>query len=295
VAAGQHGVVSRTQLRELGLTDSQIAWAIDAGLLIPVFHGSFAVGHPAIGRIGAMRAATLSCGGDSYVSHRSAAELHGLAERGPVLIDLISANQAGRQIDGVRWHRSAAPRPDEVTTVSGIPCTAVARTLVDLAGAVGERALRGFIEEAAVQRSLDLGAIDRVLRRGRRRGAPRLRALLAAWRTDGGADAKLRSRLEARLRSRLAGCGLPLPRSNVMLDVAGTQIEVDFLWDDHRLVVETDGGATHSTPSAFQRDRLRDQLLVAAGYRVVRITWRQLELESDEVVTRIRTMLETAG
>jgi very-short-patch-repair endonuclease len=60
-------------------------------------------------------------------------------------------------------------------------------------------------------------------------------------------------------------------------------------------VVETDGEGSHGTPVAFQRDRKRDQILVAAGYRVARATWRQMYHELDDVVTRISRTLELAA
>jgi very-short-patch-repair endonuclease len=68
---------------------------------------------------------------------------------------------------------------------------------------------------------------------------------------------------------------------------------VDFLWEKQRVVVETDGEGTHGTPVAFQRDRRRDQILVANGYRVPRATWAQMRDEFDDVVKPIaRTLLQ---
>jgi len=66
------------------------------GALHPVFRGVFAVGHRAIGRHGRMRAAVLACGKGSVVSHGTAAELLGLWDRSPLLIDVISPRRSGR-------------------------------------------------------------------------------------------------------------------------------------------------------------------------------------------------------
>ncbi len=90
----------------------------------------------------------------------------------------------------------------------------------------------------------------------------------------------------------LLAAGLPRPRCNVELWVEGKRLEVDLLWQEQRLVIETDGEETHGTRAAFQRDRQRDQALTAAGYRVARVTWRQLEDEPTPVTARIRRMLE---
>lgn len=86
--------------------------------------------------------------------------------------------------------------------------------------------------------------------------------------------------------------GPPSPRPNVNLNLDEVRLEVDFLWSERRLVVETDGGASYGTVAAFRRDRWRDQQLVAAGYRVIRVTWDQLTDEGEEVLARIRLALE---
>jgi very-short-patch-repair endonuclease len=62
--------------------------------------------------------------------------------------------------------------------------------------------------------------------------------------------------------------------------------EVDFHWPAQRLIAETDGAASHLTATAFEHDRHRDALLTAAGYRVIRITWRQLT-EQPQTVARL--------
>ena len=59
--------------------------------------------------------------------------------------------------------------------------------------------------------------------------------------------------------------------------------EVDFHWPDARLVVETDGHEHHGTPAAFERDRARDQALAAAGWTVLRFTYRQVLEEPARV------------
>jgi very-short-patch-repair endonuclease len=80
---------------------------------------------------------------------------------------------------------------------------------------------------------------------------------------------------------------LPQPLINVR--IAGH--EVDICWPDHRLIVEADGRRTHGTPQAFERDRQRDLELALAGWRVVRITWRQLIESPEQVVAMLRKLL----
>ena len=84
---------------------------------------------------------------------------------------------------------------------------------------------------------------------------------------------------------------LPRPLANAWLMLEDREIKADFLWPAERLVVETDGRATHSTHAAFEEDRRRDQSLVLAGYRVVRFTWRQVTDEPALVAATVRALL----
>jgi very-short-patch-repair endonuclease len=90
----------------------------------------------------------------------------------------------------------------------------------------------------------------------------------------------------------LSESGLPRPRCNAILEIEGESFEIDMLWQEEQLAIETDGEGTHGTPLAFQRDRRRDQILGAAGYRTARVTWRQMGDEPAAVLERIRRMLE---
>ena len=66
---------------------------------------------------------------------------------------------------------------------------------------------------------------------------------------------------------------------------------MDFLWPQARLVAETDGAAAHLTARAFARDRERDQVLIVAGYTVVRFTARQVLRTPGVVAARLRAVL----
>jgi hypothetical protein len=257
--------------------------------------GVYAVGHLAIGRLGELHAAVLACGEGAVVSHGTAAALWGIRDKPPVLIDITGGRQAGRKIDGVRCRRSRYPGPEEIAVYEGIPCTSPARTLVDLAGMSSTASLRRAVERAAVLKRLDLAAMDRALLEARRRrGVPSLRTILEDWRTDDGVLPDVRSEFEALVLPRLLAMGLPRPTCNETLRVDGERFIVDFLWKERRVVVETDGEGTHGTPIAFQRDRRRDQILVAAGYRVSRATWDQMHRELGAVIDRIaRTLAQS--
>jgi len=168
-----------------------------------------------------------------------------------------------------------------VTVHHGIPTTTVPRTLLDLATVLTPHQLARAVNEAEVQRLTDPLSLNALLERyPRRPGVPALRALL------GQRVAVTRSELEKRFREFLIKAGLPLPETNAHIQVAGIWNEVDCLWRKHHLIVELDGHTTHGTTQAFEADRARDRILQAAGYRVIRITWRQLH-ESPAAVASV--------
>jgi hypothetical protein len=292
-AATQRGLLARRQLRALGMTDSAIKHAVAAGRLHPVFRGTFALGGARVDERGRMLAATLACGEGALVSHRSAAALMGLLDVAPRVIDVIARAQRGRKIDGIRQHDVRRPRRWETGTFDGVPCTSPARTLVDLAGAVGSRTLRSAFERAAARQLLDIGAVEASLGRGGRRGTVALRALLGEWRPAAAvvARGRLKSPLEAKVLPLLARRGLPMPLANAPVDLVEGKIEVDFLWPDRRFVVEADSRAFHATDAAFERDRWRDRELMRAGYSSLRLTHSEVETEAAAVADTIAARL----
>jgi len=189
---------------------------------------------------------------------------------------------------GIVQHHSLPPA-DEITTVDGIRVSSVPRTLLDLASTFDVRRLRRAVDEAERLRLWDSLSLDRLIERHRgRRGVVRLKMVLA----EGAIGLTVtRSELELRFLEFLADARLPRPHANVPLTVAGATYEVDFVWPDQSLIVELDGHATHVTRAGFESDRERDRRLHAAGWRVVRITWRQLHQDRASIRRDLATLL----
>ncbi len=144
-----------------------------------------------------------------------------------------------------------------------------------------------MVEEAERRGLFDLRAIEAVLARNPRHpGAHRLRNAIRAW-TE---PPPTRSELERRFLELVTAADLPRPSVNVLIE----GLEVDCFWPEAALIVELDSRGYHESPSAFERDRLRDLRLTTAGFRVVRITWRRLEDEPVEVVAELRRLLAKA-
>lgn len=286
IAARQHGVVTRRQLIGEGISSGAVERRVSAGRLRPVHRGVYRVGPLPAPRSREM-AAVLACGPAATVGHRSAAGLWQILSAptappttGPVDIIL---RVGCRRRPGIRIHRIRTVRTDELTKLDGIPVTTPTRTLYDLAASAGRRELERAFAEALARRLTSPGRLRALLdRHGRRPGAKSFRELLEA-----GQPVLTRSEAEERFLGLCRKGQIPTPEGNI--DVMGHN--VDFFWRAEGLVAEVDGLAFHSSPASFEADRRRDGRLVAAGLRVVRVTWRQLVNEPEAVLVRLAQAL----
>lgn len=286
LAQRQHGVISRGQLRALGLGDGAIKARVRIGWLHPLHRGVYSLGHRSITERGAWFAAVLACGDAAVLSHYSAAALWGMMRPRWSPVDVTSNHGRAGSRKGIRLHRSPL-REDERAVDSGIPATSVARTLLDLAEVLDEDRLRRAFEEADRLKLLELSELQRVCARaGRRKGLPTLRRLVAAAGAPTPGLTPLEHRFAEFYRRHLAD--LPAPRTNVVV----LDHEIDAFWPDHRLIVEMDSWEFHGHRAAFERDRERDAARLAAGYRVIRLTHRQLESEPARIAAQLRDLLQ---
>ena len=289
LASRQHGVAARHQLIALGFSRDQIKRMLASHRLHPVHRGVYAVGHCVLDVRGRWMAAVLASGPDARLSHRSCAALIGIRRSALAYVEVIVPRQRGR-IPGVRTYVSRRLRPQDCAEIDGIPCTSVARTLLDLATVLSRRDLERACDEAEVQEVFDLRAVEDVLRRSPRcRGVALLRAVL---REHAIGTTLTRFELEERALALLDGAGIRRPEVNVRLVCRdGIAFEVDFLWRRERVVLETDGARFHSTPRQIERDRRKEAELVCAGYRVLRATWWQVERDPRQVARMVRAAL----
>jgi hypothetical protein len=241
--------------------------------------------------MGRFLAAVLACGSEAVLSHRSAADLLELRIDHRAAIDVTVPGRSLHRHEGLIVHCSRTLTAADVTTVDGIPCTTVARTLLDLAAELPVRALERVCDQATILEVLDARALDDQLHRNpRRAGAPRLRKVLAEHVVGSTATW---SELEERLLAVCRTAVLPKPEVNAWIapEDGEPAIRVDFLWRDQEVIVETDGHRFHSTRHAFEADRRRDQRLTLDGWKVIRVTWRQLQDEPDTVTQLICRLL----
>jgi hypothetical protein len=295
-AARQHGVLTLAQLKAHGLSPSSVHKRAASGRLHRVHPGVYALA-PAelLGRGGRYLAAVLACGPDAALSHQSAAALRGLRASDRAHIDVTVPREAVRKHDGIDVHRSRTLTPADVTSVEGIPCTTVARTLLDLGGVLRTRALERAFEQAETLEVLDLLALEDQLWRNRhRRAAPVVRALLAEYDPSQGPT---ESELEESFLDLVRRAGLPAAerQAYIALDDGEPPVRADFAWRPQRLVIETDGRRYHRGSVVFESDRRKDQRLMLAGWRVTRITYRQVTREPQRIAALVTTLLRATA
>ena len=286
LAERQHGVVARWQLLELGIGRRLSQDRVEAGILIPVFQGVFALGYGRIGREGRWLAAVLASGPAAVLSHGSAMALWGLrGTRGPVEV-LRRSGGVHRPRAGIRLHQTRRLPGDHVAEVQGIPVTTIERTLLDMAGRLDRKQLERALVAADRSSSVRWPALQSLVSQGRgRKGIGRLRRV--AMEVDPRAvDA--RSTLEVDFLAICRDYDLPLPQVNVLVDGH----LVDFLWPGQRLVVETDSYKYHRDRPTFESDHERTVALTAAGYEVHRATDKMLAWNPDPFLSLVRRSLE---
>jgi Protein of unknown function (DUF559) len=171
----------------------------------------------------------------------------------------------------------------------GIPVTSVPRTMFDLAGMLTEREVERAWNEMEVREYTDRLSVPHLLARyPGRKGSVLLDRLANRKTLPMGIT---RNDLEEAFLALADRFGLPRPRLNVHIALRGRFYEVDCLWEEQRVAIELDGGGAHGTTRAFQKDRERDRILLAEGYRPARITWDQIHQTPTEVAADLHQIL----
>jgi very-short-patch-repair endonuclease len=281
LAERQYGVVARSQLLAAGVGARAIDHRLQRKRLHPLHRGIYAVGQRQLRKEAKWMAAVLACGPAGVLSHLAGGAHWQLVwDRGVIE---VTCPRALRARPGIWVHKARLPN-DEITIHEGIPVTTVPRTLFDLAAVLPARQLERAINEAEVLRLWDELSLDRLLHRyPRHRGNRAIRAALHQRRRG---STVTKSELEETFLRLIDAAGIPRPEINALVE----DFEVDAVWRDARLVVELDGRDVHGTAAAFETDRERDRALQVAGWRPVRITYRQLRDTPREVVADLRRL-----
>jgi hypothetical protein len=285
-ARRQAGLFSHRQAREAGIPAGMIHRSVACGRWIRVRPRVYAATSTPIVERSRVWAAVLQVGDPVTVGELWAARLWRLdAPIGPVTV-LVPQSRRPQGGPDLLVRRRQVPPADRVR-LEGLPVTTAERTLVDCLRTANAGVGRSLLEEALQRRLTTLDALwARVLYGGGMHGNARAARTLST--VTAGADSVAEARLHHRLKAAGVGCWVPnVPVS----DAHGLVGLVDLLFPAARLVVELDGRAWHIDRESFQRDRSRQNRLVAAGYTVLRFTADDVALRSDYVVSAIKTAL----
>lgn len=290
IARRQDGLLTVEQLMRMGATRDQIDDRVEDLRWQRVHRHVIWINGAPDTPTRRLRAALLALPA-AVASHRSAGHLHAFTLMPPGSPTITAPLGSHHVLPGIHVRRSGTMPDHHVVQRSGLRMTSPGRTIVDLAADLDDRTFRRVVEDQLAGRRIDLDDCVAVLAeltvRGRR-GIARAHRILLSLDEQPPSE----SELEARVVDLIERQGLPRPRRQLPLPWADAEAgRVDFAWPDQRVIVEADGRRYHTRIDAFERDRLRDQLATAAGWRPIRFTWRQVVREPRHVETILRRVL----
>jgi len=285
-ARRQSGVISRTQLARCGLSGTHIDSLVrrrELTELLPRVYSPRPV--PASMRQ-RMWAAALWSGG--VISHRSAAALWRLPVAGDLAAVHVTVDDRRfrKPVPGVRLHRVPLGRLHCIR-FDDLPITNRSRTVIELLRTEACSAAQDLLDRALQQRWLsDVDLADAVRDEPGRTGNVQIRLLLGQL--EPGAQAESERLLHRLLRRNgitgwIAQHRVELPDGIAYIDVA---------FPGARIAIEVDGRKIHHDASGrFDSDRVRQNELVALGWRVLRVTWTELTKHPDRALAKIVQLL----
>jgi very-short-patch-repair endonuclease len=280
----QAGVITRAQLLERGLTESALLGLIKRRALIQMHPGVYSP-RPVPGSF-AQRAWAGALWSGGVLSHRSAAQMHGLPVPRSRLIHVTVPREVHRSVAGVKLHRTSS-NPYRPVSMDGLPVTSRTVTIVELLRGEPARVARDLFDRSVQQGWLsgdDLSGA--IVHEPGRAGNAQLRRLIAMY--EAGAQAQSERILHHLLRrAHITGW---IPQYGVQLPSRFAYLDVGF--PEHMLAVEVDGRRGHDDFSdRFESDRIRQNELIGCGWRVLRFTWSALTRRPDRVIAEISRIL----
>jgi len=287
----QHGIITTAQTQELGLTKQGLNRRVKRGELVRVLPRVYRSAVVAPSPLQAALAAVSWAGPSAVASHATAAHVWRLGDCDDRSLHVWVPPDRAPSSKLVVVHRGVVDASDRRLR-DGIPVTAPARTVVDLASMLDDETLEAVME-SALHRGLTTSqslwrCLDRVGGTGRA-GVSRLRHHL-----DDRGERALESRLEVKVWRLLRSAGLRPVRQHEIR--CGTRrYRVDFAWPKQKVAVEAEGFAAHGGRTAFTRDRRRAADLAAAGWVIVPVTWDDCAEQPQIVVERVHRALVRAA
>lgn len=186
LAAGRHDTFTTDEAAACGVSLKRIRSAVAAGQVTRLAHRVYAFAPNGVEHRQVLMAATLLGG---MASHGSAAHLQRLARFEETdRIDVSFPRGRRPKIAGAMVHTWRHDHRDDITTIDGIRCTSIARTLAQL-GAVADRDTVEAALDSALDRGVKLDWIERTLDRLRRPGVTGSGSSMTSYATRDGSSA----------------------------------------------------------------------------------------------------------
>lgn len=280
LGARQHGLVTRRQLLELGLSDHQVDHALTTGVLHGVRRGVFRLSGAPTTQDQAWLAAVLAAPDGAVLSHETAAVAWGLSEfEARDAVDLLTAGTRPA-MRGIRAHRTIWLPDDDRSRVRRLPATTVARTLIDACGALSFLRYERAVDDALRRKLLHLPKLVRTFERipasGRRKRRPAERVI--EERVPGFDPGGSPAELDVLKILKRAGIS-PLPEQQYRVVVEGRVHFLDYAWPETYQALEYDGVDFHTMVTDIHRGHDRTRRLQRAGWTLWPITKRTTESE----------------
>lgn len=172
--------------------------------------------------------------------------------------------------------------PQDADFEDWIRVTRASRTCLDLArGAEPDR-----LETALRLRKVDPVRLEQSLDRSRgRRGQVRARVAVADVAGNPWAVS------ERIVHRRLREAGITGWVANAPVHLRGGVRYPDIAIEDIKLAIEIDGREHHAREGDFERDRVRANQFVEAGWTVLHFTWKQITRDADGMIAVIATTI----
>ena len=295
VAARQHAAFSVTQALAAGFSYDTVDRRVDAGVWGWLAHDVlFLPGAPRTWRQRLM-AAVLEARGGAVASHRSAGALLGMPgfREGP--LDVLQPRGGHHRKTIARVHESPWLPHGHVTVIDGIPCTTLARFLFDIAGTEHPKRVARAFDTALDRLGLTVPAMGSVVATMARRGRPGSTLMRELLDARGPGYVPPASELEARFVEVCDAYGVEPFDKQVWVGGEAPVGRVDFIDRACKLLVECQSREHHAGWLAQEADMARRAELVAAGYRILEITYRQLVHEPENTVRRLRDARRNTG
>ncbi|MGH3316109.1 MAG: hypothetical protein ACRDO0_08180 [Nocardioidaceae bacterium] len=290
LAADQDGVLSREQLRQLGLTKGNVRTQVRAGRWRMHGRQAVAVHTAGLGQRARWRVTVLEVGAEAALDGVSALQAAGLTGYDEPAVHIsVPKGTHPRRLPGVHVHETRLRRPTDVIA-AGIPRVRPEVAAVRAAlWATSDRQAALLVVMAVQQRLTTAQAMERALggiRRHRRR--PFLNTILRDVIDGAHALGELDFARMCRARQ------IPAPTRQVVRRGPHGRVYLDAYWGKHRLVVEIEG-IHHGTANTQIADALRQNSFSLRRDTVLRIPLLGLRVAPDEFMDQVAEALAGAG